>query len=98
MAVALERDEFLINERVLFDVDVLVQGASPPNLSGTTVVLTIQPPGSAAEVTPAVIISTAHAHAEYITSLAGWHDWRWESTGTIVGAQQGRFRVLPKNT
>lgn len=96
---ALERDEYFIGERVMFDVDVLVGGAAPPNLTGTTVALIIQPPGGAAEVTPSVSFAPAtHAHAEYVTTLAGWHEWRWHSDGAIQGAQQGRFRVLPINT
>jgi hypothetical protein len=101
--VGVERDEFFIGERALFDAAVTVGGASPPNLVGTTVVLRIQPPADDAgterpEATPAVTFSPATvAHASYTTAYEGWHEWRWESTGTIVGAQQGRFRVLPLN-
>jgi hypothetical protein len=95
---SLERDEFFINELVEFDVDVFVDGASPPNLSGTTVTLTVQDPAGT-DSTPAVTIAPAtHAHATFLAAIAGWHEWRWESTGTIKGANQGRFRVLPKNT
>lgn len=96
--MGIERDEFLIGERVLFDTDVLVAGVPPPNLSGTTVLLTVQPPGDASEVQPLVTFAPApHAHAEYVTVAAGWHEWRWETTGSIESARQGRFRVLPLN-
>lgn len=100
--MGIERDKFFIGERVLFDTDVLVNGAAPSNLVGTTVLLTIAPPpdsiGNARpEVTPALTITGTHAHGEYLTVYEGWHEWRWESTGTIMSAQQGRFRVVPKN-
>lgn len=94
-----ERDEFFVGERAEFDVDILVNGAAPVSMVGTALALIIQPPGTAAEETPAVIMAPAsHGHAEFVTSLPGWHEWRWETTGTIRGAQQGRFRVLPINT
>jgi hypothetical protein len=93
--MGIERDEFYVGERVLFDVDFKVNGA--PANAGTTV-LTIQLPDDGNEVTPSVTIApTTHAHAEFDTTVPGWHEWRWASTGSLIGAKQGRFRVLPLN-
>jgi hypothetical protein len=101
--MALERDEFFIGERVNFDTQVKLANGNPPaDLAGTTPLLTIEPPpddqGTArTEVTPAVTIAGTFLHAEYVTVYAGWHEWRWETSGVIESAEQGRFRVLPKN-
>jgi hypothetical protein len=94
--MGIERDQFYIGERVLFDVDFKNQAGALVNAGTTSLV--IQPPGDAAEVTPSVTITPlTHAHAEFVTAVAGWHEWRWASTGTLIGAKQGRFRVLPLN-
>jgi hypothetical protein len=101
--MGVERDEFFIGERALFDAAVTVDGVPPPSMVGTTVALRIQPPADDAgaerpEATPTVTFSPSTvAHAGYTTVYEGWHEWRWESNGAIVGAQQGRFRVLPLN-
>lgn len=98
-----EQDEFYIGERVVIDVVITVDGASPPNLVGTTVALTIQPPPDdsgveRAEATPPLTFSPATVgHASYVTQFAGWHEWRLQSTGVIEGARQGRFRVVDLN-
>lgn len=92
-----ERDRFLIGERVQFDVDIFVANVQPPDLSGTIVLLTVKLPDGS-ETAPLVSVGPgSHCHAEFVTSLSGWHEWRWETTGTIVGAQQGRFRVVATN-
>lgn len=101
--MGIERDEFFIGERGLFDASVTIDGEAPPSMAGATVVLRIQPPPDDTgverpEVLPAVTFSPASvAHAGYTMSFAGWHEWRWEVTGAIVGAQQGRFRVRDVN-
>jgi hypothetical protein len=92
--MGIERDEFYIGERVLLDVDFTQAGA--PHAAGSTTLVIKQPDGT--NVSPAVTISpTSHAHAQFDTAQTGWHEWRWASTGTLVGAMQGRFRVLPLN-
>lgn len=98
--MGIERDQFYIGELVLFDVDFLVDGAL---VSAGTATLTIQPPPTEADpepadILPAVTILPAwHAHAEFVTVREGWHEWRWESSGALVAAHQGRFRVMPLN-
>lgn len=102
--MASERDQFLIGEHVTLRVLVTVDGVEPANLSGTTLALVIQPPpdengAERAEVNVTVTPSSGgNASGTYDTEFAGWHEWRWVTTGTIIGAQQGRFRVLPINT
>jgi hypothetical protein len=99
----IERDEFFVGERALFDAAVLVGGVPAPSMAGTTMQLRIQPPADDTgtprpEETPAVTFNPASvAHAAYTALYEGWHEWRWEATGTIVGAAQGRFRVTPVN-
>jgi hypothetical protein len=99
--MGIESDQFYIGELVKFDVDAKNADGTPA--AAGTMLLTIQPPPTSADpapadVTPAVTVSPAtHAHAEYTTTRPGWHEWRWQSSGALVAAHQGRFRVLPLN-
>jgi hypothetical protein len=98
--VGIERDQFYVGELVLFDVDFKVGDAL---VAAGTAVLTIQPPPTDADPAPADVLPAVtigppyHGHAEYVTTRAGWHEWRWESSGSLIAAHQGRFRVLPVN-
>lgn len=100
-----ERDEYFIGERALIDAVVKVDGVPapvPPGLVGTTSTLTILPPadddGTArAEIDVPLTPAGVTLHGEYDTEWAGWHEWRLETTGAIISAEQGRFRVRPIN-
>lgn len=77
--MGIERDEFYVGERALFDVDVTVATAYA---SAAACVLTIQLPDGT-DVTPPVTVGPFyHAHAEFTTEQAGWHEWRIASTGS----------------
>lgn len=103
--MGIERDEYFLGERVIFDADVLINDVpapQPPGLTGTTPLLTIAPPpdddgATNPEVAVTLTITGVHVRGTYDTEVAGWHEWRLATTGNIVSAQQGRFRVLPSN-
>lgn len=97
--MGIERDEFYVGERVVFDADLTVTDDPAAALDPLTTVLTVQQP-DATDATPALTITgvpARHVRAEYLTAQDGWHEWRLASTGTVEAVRQGRFRVVPVN-
>lgn len=101
----IERDQFFVGERVVISLTLLRGDGTEPSggeLAGTTVTLTILPPPDGDTPRDDVDVGFAAAGNDfsgtYETLYEGWHEWRWATTGTIMGVEQGRFRVLPVNT
>lgn len=106
MPTATERDEYFIRERVNFELTLLRADGSFPDteLPSTVVTLTLKPPpdddGNDRDDIDLSVVGTPGQNffvSTYDTEWSGWHEWRMETTGGLVGAQQGRFRVVPIN-
>ena len=59
----------------------------------TAVVLTIEEPDGTDQTPSVTADSTGKKSAVFAPDQTGYHNWRWDATGTAAGRREGRFYV-----
>jgi len=81
---------FLVGNTIKLRVELRVDNVLT---NPTAIALTIEEPDGT-DQTPAVTAdSTGKKSATFAPDQTGYHNWRWNATGTAAGRVEGRFYV-----